>query len=174
MTAPVSRSAVESAAVSVPHAAAAVEATLDAMERTRDAAHQSVELKLTFGDDTPLAVRVELHEGIVRTTFRTDSPELRQALASEWRQTAPSVLATATDRTVRVADPVFGPSADSPDLAGASTGGHANSRQATPSFSPESSFSPASSTRPRIGSQASSAPAIPSRLPTSLRLNAFA
>jgi hypothetical protein len=46
---------------------------------------------------------VELREGAVHTTFRTDSTELRSALAHEWQ----SVSGQASDRPVKMADPVF-------------------------------------------------------------------
>ena len=159
--------------VSAPHAAAAIEATLDAVERARDAAKSSVELKLTFGDDTRLAVRIELREDSVQTTFRTDSTELRQALSSEWHQAAPAVIATAPDRTLRMAEPVFTSATGSPDFAGTSTGGDAHPRQtqtAIPAESPVHSLSRAGSRSPAPAA----APARPIRLPTTLRLNAFA
>lgn len=157
----------------LPHAAAAVEAALDAVERVRDTGHSSIELKLSFGDDTRLLVRVELRDGTVQTTFRTDSAELRQALASEWHQAAPSVVAVASDRpAVRVAEPVFSAITGSPDFAGTSTGGHPNSRQA-PLPTAEASSRASSSPGPRPTSSADPVPAAPPRHPTSL-LNAFA
>jgi hypothetical protein len=163
----------EPATATVSHATAAIEATLDAVERARDTTHSSVELKLSFGDDTRLAVRVELRDNAVQTTFRTDSTELRQALASEWRHQAPAIMATAADRSVRIADPVFAPGSGSPESAGTSADGHPNARQ-QPVFAP----APSSFGAPRPAqAQASSAaplPASPLRLPTSLRLNVFA
>jgi hypothetical protein len=156
------------------HAAAAIEATLDAVERGRDAASSSVELKLTFGDDTRLAVRIELSNGTVQTTFRTDSVELRQALASEWHQTVPATLATSSDRDLRVAEPVFTPAAGSPEFSGNSTGGHANSRQGPPLAPADQSFLPTASPGSRTTPSAASIPAGQPGLPTSLRLNVFA
>ena len=49
-------------------------------------------------------MRVELRGDRVHTTFRTDSPELRTALAREWQ--AVSTLQSG-DRGQRLADPVF-------------------------------------------------------------------
>jgi len=169
-----SRSPSESTAALVSHAAAAVEATLDAAEHARDAIRSSVELSLSLGDDTRLAVRVELREGTIQTTFRTDSAELRQALANEWRQTAPSILATAPGQTSRVAEPIFAPVTGSPDFTGTSTGSHANFRQATPPTPADSSSLPSSPTGPRNSSPSAAVATGPRRLPTSLRLNAFA
>lgn len=50
-----------------------------------------------------LGVRVELRNDGVHTTFRTDSPELRAALAQEWQ----SVTTGQPDRSSRFVDPVF-------------------------------------------------------------------
>jgi hypothetical protein len=158
----------------VPHAAAAVEAALNAVERVRDAGHTSVELKLSFGDDTRLAVRVEFRDGAVHTTFRTDSADLRQALASQWREAAPAVFAAAPDRSVRVADPVFTTASGSLDTTGTSTGGEANSRHAaTPDSAPEL-FRPSASGKAMV--PASMTPAAPASFhaSTSVRLNTFA
>jgi hypothetical protein len=147
---------------------------MDAVERVRDSVRSSVELKLTFGDDTRLAVRVELCDGTVQTTFRTDSAELRQALASEWHHAMPSILATAPDQTARVAEPVFGPATTSADFAGASTGGNPNQRQAPAPASQDSVFLPSAPTGARNAPPAAAVPVRPLRLPTSLRLNVFA
>jgi hypothetical protein len=172
-TALATRVIAEPASSSVSHAAAAVEATLDAVEHMSDTAHSSVELKLSFSDDAHLAVRVELRNGEVQTTFRTDSTELRQALTNEWRQQAPTVMTTASDRPVRIADPVFAPASGSLESAGTFTGGHADSHQPSAPAPAESSFP--TSPRPQSrASAASSPPSGPSRLPTSLRLNVFA
>ena len=172
--APAIRTPAEPALVQASHATAAVEATLDAVERVNDTAHSSVELKLSFGDDTRLAVRVELRDGTVHTTFRTDSSELRQALASEWRQQAPTAVATSSDQSVKLADPTFTSSSGSPEFTGTSTGGHANSRQPADPVSTESSSSAANARQPPRTSPAASIPSGPRHLPTSTRLNAFA
>ncbi len=44
----------------------------------------SVELRFNFEGHDQLSVRVEYRDGDVRATFRTNSPELRDALAGEW------------------------------------------------------------------------------------------
>lgn len=158
----------------MPHAVAAVQAALEAADRVHETGHSSVELKLSFGDDTRLAVRVELRDGAVHTTFRTDSADLRQALATQWRVAAPASFTTAPDRAVRVADPVFTTASGSPDASGTSTGGDANSRHAaTPDSAPESfprsTFRSAAAIAPSAST--SSATLRPS---TSVRLNTFA
>lgn len=76
----------------------AVEAVLQAVEHVASREQTAVQLKFAVGD-TELSVSVELHANEVRATFRTDSPELRAALNSEW-QTATAALGG--DRTLRV------------------------------------------------------------------------
>jgi hypothetical protein len=81
---------------------AAVVAAIDALQNRPEANQKVVDLQYRVGDEH-LALRVELRDGTVHTTFRTDSPELRSALAQEWR----SVVQPASGSELRVADPVF-------------------------------------------------------------------
>ncbi|MDB6093982.1 MAG: hypothetical protein JWM32_1544 [Verrucomicrobia bacterium] len=62
----------------------AVEAVLSAAERVGNSAKSSVQLNFSVGN-ADLSVRVELRDGAVHATFRTDSAELRSALATEWQ-----------------------------------------------------------------------------------------
>jgi hypothetical protein len=80
----------------------AVNAAMEAGERMKSGGQRAVDLQFSFGSDD-LSVRVELHEGRVRATFRTDSAELRGALAQEWQV----LNAAGADRARRFADPVF-------------------------------------------------------------------
>jgi hypothetical protein len=172
-SAPQAPAASELGASSVSHAAAAVEATLDSIEHMRDAAHSSVELKLSFANDAQLGVRVSLRDGVVETTFRTDSAELRQALTSEWRQQAPAMAASASDRSLRIADPVFAAGSGSSGSAETSTGGQGNFQQAQTSA--QEHIAEPVFRRPSLqASAAASSASAPPRLPTSLRLNVFA
>jgi hypothetical protein len=86
---------------------------------------KAVNLAFSIGD-ADLSVRVELHDGEVRTTFRTDSPELRTALSHEWQ----AVTATAAgDRSFRVAPALF---AASENAAFNAFAGDTSSRQRDP------------------------------------------
>jgi hypothetical protein len=80
----------------------AVDAVLTAVERFTAGDRHSVQMQFSVGG-TDLSVRVELRGAEVRTTFRTDSPELRNALAHEWQ----AATADSADRSVRIAPPVF-------------------------------------------------------------------
>jgi hypothetical protein len=79
----------------------AVEAVLRAVEQAVGRDQKAVNLQFSVGE-TELEVRIELHGGEVRTTFRTDSPELRAALSQEWQ-----MVVSAADRPVRLAPAVF-------------------------------------------------------------------
>lgn len=68
---------------SVSTAHEAVEVVLKTVEQASTQEQKSVNLRFSVGD-VDLSVRVELHANQVRTTFRTDSPELRAALSQEW------------------------------------------------------------------------------------------
>jgi hypothetical protein len=81
----------------------AVESVLTATEHMATGEQRSVRLQFTVGGEE-LAVRVEFRGDKIHTTFRTDSSDLRSALAHEWQ----SVSAVQNGvRTQRLADPVF-------------------------------------------------------------------
>ncbi len=81
----------------------AVEAAMNATERFAARDQHSVNLQFTVGG-SDLNVRVEMRNGEVHTTFRTDSSDLRAALATEWQSvTTPNQ----GDRSARLAPPVF-------------------------------------------------------------------
>ncbi len=80
----------------------AVDAVLTAVERFSAGDRHSVQLQFSVGG-ADLSVRVELRGEAVRTTFRTDSPELRNALAHEWQAASPQ----SADRSVRLTPPEF-------------------------------------------------------------------
>lgn len=83
----------------------AVEAVVQVAETQAAARLQpapGVQLHLKLGGED-IAIRVELREGSVHTQFRTDSHEVRQAIAHEW-----TVLqAESTGRTLRYLEPEF-------------------------------------------------------------------
>lgn len=78
----------ETPEVRVPEAVStaeqAVELVLRAVDTVADREQKIVKLEFSVGD-VDLSVRVELAADEVRTTFRTESPELRAALAQEWQ-----------------------------------------------------------------------------------------
>ena len=81
---------------------AAVVSAVEALERRTDAVQKAVDLQFHVGTER-LALRVELRDGTVHTTFRTESSELRTALTHEWQ----AVMQPVAGRELRLADPVF-------------------------------------------------------------------
>jgi hypothetical protein len=79
----------------------AVEAVLSLVERFSNTERHAVNLQFSIGG-SDLHVRVELRADEVRTAFRTESPELRAALAHEWQ-----AVTSSGERGIRFADPVF-------------------------------------------------------------------
>ncbi|HVW19607.1 MAG TPA: hypothetical protein VHC86_00185 [Opitutaceae bacterium] len=71
-----------------------------------------------------LAVRIEWRNGEVHTQFRTDSEDLRSALASQWQSISPGLA----DRSVHFAPPVFGGSSAAGGQGFASAGGESAAR----------------------------------------------
>lgn len=130
----------------------------------------TVHLRLRVaGED--LAIRVELREGAVHTSFSTDSAELRRALSDEWQVAA----SESQGRTLRLLEPQFvSPArggAESFNAGGQSAQGQAQSR---------SQQEPAATPRPAVAAPLSEsaaaviAPAVPAFTPTALHLTAFA
>ncbi|HVU35305.1 MAG TPA: hypothetical protein VHE61_17850, partial [Opitutaceae bacterium] len=99
----------------------AVEAVLSAADRFAAQDQHSVNLQFSVGG-SDLNVRVELRAGEVHTTFRTDSPDLRNALSNEWQAVNAQ---SGSDRSVRLAQPVF----TSSTQAGTSFSGDGSPRQ---------------------------------------------
>lgn len=82
----------------------AVETILNVVDAQRSRAEDASVVNLHFkfaGED--LAVRVQLRGGEVHTQFRTDSAELRAALANEWR----AVAGQGGEPGARLIEPVF-------------------------------------------------------------------
>lgn len=104
----------------------AVNAAVAVTEQFAAERKPAVTLKFTVSG-VDLGVRVELRGENIHTTFRTDSPELRAALAQEWNHVA---AAQAGDRAARLAEPVF---TSNHNNAPASTSAH--SHGSTPSDS---------------------------------------
>jgi hypothetical protein len=148
----------------------AVDAVLSATERFTNGHPHSVSLQFSMAG-IDLNVRVELRAGEVHATFRTDSDELRTALATEWQ----SVNASGNTGALKLADPVFtssGGSSASPFSGdGAAQQRDAQSRQARESSSAPSSRMPAAPSK-----SAEVAPHVPrlASLATALHLQTFA
>jgi hypothetical protein len=170
-----SNSAPAPAAAPAADASAPVRATVETVVRLVEAQASrglqtvsSVNLNFQVGADD-LAVRVEWRNGEVHTQFRTDSEDLRSALASQWQAVSPGLA----DRSVHFAPPVFGSSTATGGQSLASAGGESAPRQQSQTPAGQGGaqrFSPASSPRPDTSSSLpAAAPALrvaPGRLQT--------
>jgi hypothetical protein len=126
-----------------------VAALVDAQTGRSQGVTSSVRINFNFnGDD--LAVRIEVINGAVHTQFRTDSPELRAAIATQWQIAAP----TNPGGALTFLQPAFSAASRSPDTATTQDGGasrreasrdpEANARGWTPArTSPSASTAPA-------------------------------
>lgn len=125
----------------------AVEVVLHAVDRVGSREQSAVKLEFSVGGED-LVVRVELRADEVRTTFRTDSPELRDALAQEWQ----SVAASSSERGVRLAPAQFASGEHQRDALGGDAASQQHGR--SPTRQDDSRQSTSGFTRP----SASSAP----------------
>jgi hypothetical protein len=150
----------------------AVEAVLNVTDRFASRDHHSVNLQFSVGG-ADLNVRVELRADEVRTTFRTDSPELRAALSHEWQAVA--TPSTGADRSLRLASPVF-TSSDASSLG--NSAGDAASRQrdqgGRSGAEENKSFMPVSRDSSSIGTTDPTPVAARARSITSLHLHTLA
>ena len=97
---------------------------IDTQIRQADQNAGTVNLNFKFGHED-LAVRVQMRGGEIHTQFRTDSLELRAALAIQWR----TVTASAPTAQSRLADPEFVPATASSGSGFQSSAQNQNSSQ---------------------------------------------
>jgi len=102
---------------------ATVMSVIDAQEKPESAATRTVTMDFDFGGER-LAVRVEYRDGMVHAHFRTQSLELRSALAQEW-----SHVTAAPENVLRLAEPVFVTSSRSEQSASFNADGGAARQQ---------------------------------------------
>lgn len=160
----------------VSHAASrAVDSVMAIADHFGTGGQRAVSLQFTVSG-VELAVHVELRGNAVHTTFRTDSPELRAALAAEWQSVNPTASG---NRSQWLADPVFSSSSSGNGMSGNTNSGfqqHADARQGQPQAFAEDMARlrsplrvPAPAT-PAVASTPSARPVVV----TSSRLHAFA
>jgi hypothetical protein len=73
------------------------------LEKFRQSGESQVQLEIPVGDSESVKVRLNLRAGELRSTFITDSAELREALQKAW----PEFSQTSRDRGFRFGDPSF-------------------------------------------------------------------
>ena len=75
----------------------------EATEKLRTDGHTNVEMQIKLRDGEVLTVKLQMHGGEVRTIFRTDSIEMREAIARGWSDFSNR----STERGLTVTTPVF-------------------------------------------------------------------
>lgn len=154
----------------------AVDAVLASTDRFTPVTQSSVDLQLSVGD-APLSVRVEVRGGVVHATFRTDSPELRTALAQEWQAAGHQQSA---DQSLRLAPAVFTNADRSSGDAGSAFAGQNFSQARDQSARSAPEFFPAGAARSQLTAALTAEPATSPASPrrsnadSSARLHAFA
>ncbi len=159
------------AAVNARDAVATVIKLAEAQQTRSEANTGSVNLGFKFGDDH-LGVRVELRSGQVHTQFTTSSPELREALTTQFVALTGggSGSNSSTDRPYQFAQPEFTGTGSSTDQRGS----RQNEPQAPAEFALEGS-APSRSAGASVDPAVAAVPAASSALSVSaLRLHAFA
>jgi hypothetical protein len=161
------------AAQSVAHRAVeTVTNVVEAQAASRLQPVPSVQLRFKVGHED-LAVRVELRDGEVRTEFKTDSPELRSALAQEWR-----AVAARPESAMRFLEPVITGSNSAGQGSGSfSSHGQSSSQQqhAHQQFrAPAELFGSVGRSFVPVAAEPTPAVVTPLVLPTSQRLSAVA
>jgi len=160
-------------AATAPHAAQIVREIRDVADGLWAVERNSVEVRFHFSENERLSVKVEYRDGVVQTTFRTDSPELRDKIAREWQS---QVAGASESRPYRVADPVF--NTPPADARGFSLGGDSSRQQQRETAQSGNAQNTFATTFGRGSSSSSSAAAAPaailSRPDTALHLHAFA
>ncbi|MEO6875337.1 MAG: hypothetical protein ABI222_11020 [Opitutaceae bacterium] len=135
----------------------AVDAVMTATDRLDIGTRSTVRLQFSVGDAS-LSVHVELRAGEIHATFRTDSSDLRTALASEWQ-----TMSGESGRAVRLANPVFAPATTNEHATGFGDGA-AQQRNPGDQASAEK-FSTAGFAPASVRAATSAEPAAPDRRP---------
>jgi hypothetical protein len=112
----------------------AVDAAISAAESLNTGSNQAVNMQFSVGN-ADLSLRVELRNGEIHTTFRTDSADLRLDLAHEWQSSNPG----SGSGSVRLAEPVFTSSSTPSSMAAGENPSQQRGGQ-RPSDSPQQAF----------------------------------
>jgi hypothetical protein len=96
---------------------------MEAADKMTSDGQSQVELQVNLGDGQQLTVRLQMSEGSFHPIFKTESPELRQAIEQSWA----GFRSSASERGLDIATPVF----ESPSSGGSfdATGSERQSQQ---------------------------------------------
>jgi len=96
---------------------------MEAADKMTSDGQSQVELQVNLGDGQQLTVRLQMSQGSFHPIFKTESPELRQAIEQNWA----GFRSSASERGLEIATPVF----ESPSSGGSfdAAGNHKQSQQ---------------------------------------------
>jgi hypothetical protein len=106
----VSTAATSSPAASAGAAASALAQVIETADKMRSDGQTHVEVRMNLDDGQQLTVRLQMSQGSVRPVFKTESPELRQAIEQNWA----GFRSSASERGLQISSPVF----ESPSAGG--------------------------------------------------------
>jgi len=81
----------------------ALNKVIESADKMRSDGKTSVELQVKLDDGQQLSVRLQMTQGTIRPVFKTESPELRQAIEQNWA----GFKSSASERGLEIATPVF-------------------------------------------------------------------
>jgi hypothetical protein len=84
-----------------------VEIVRDVSERMNGNVHRKIEFDIKLEGGEQVSVSLDIRRGEVRTTFRSDSKELREAISREWQVSMPATIQGV--EAVKMTDPSFAP-----------------------------------------------------------------
>ena len=121
-----------------PAAASTLTQVLETADKMRSDGQSRVEMQVKLDDGQQITVRLQLSQGAIHPIFKTESPELRQAIEQGWT----SFRSAASDRGLQIATPVFESSSTGSSFNSFANGGKSGGGQyedpsqdfATPSF----------------------------------------
>jgi hypothetical protein len=104
-------------------ASTALRQVVESADQMRSDGKTNVEVQVKLDDGQQLTVRLQMSQGSVHPIFKTESPELRQAIEQNWA----GFRSSASERGLQISTPVF----ESPSGQGAfnSFGSHDQSRE---------------------------------------------
>jgi hypothetical protein len=133
-------------------ATATLNQVLESADKMTSDGKTSVQVQVKLDDGQQLTVRLQMSQGSVHPIFKTESPELRQAIEQNWS----GFRSAASDRGLEIATPVF----ESPNSGGSFNpyGNRDQSRQSAGDQSDAEGFQTFSQPGSQSGGNASATP----------------
>ena len=155
------------AASSTPQtfASTALDQVMDAADKLTSSSTTHVEVQVNLADGQQLTVRLQMSQGSIQPTFKSASPELRQAIEQNWS----GFRTGATERGLEISNPVF----ESPSSqAGFNASGNRNQSSQPDADPSEAASQPAAASAPNVIGPILPSPLIPTPAGSSVQMYA--